>query len=92
MRQASVETGGGGGKDDEETNKMDPALPKSLDRLLTVGDHLIQPPGRRNHDRYYTVVKIRSILQVCNVPRTFRMACFSVLLSELILAPFPPRV
>lgn len=43
MRQASVEWGGGG-KDDEETNKMDPALPKSVDRLLTVGDPLIQPP------------------------------------------------
>lgn len=46
MRQASVEEGGGG-EDDEETNKMGPALPKSADRLLTVGNHLIQPPGKK---------------------------------------------
>lgn len=52
---------------------MDQALPKSLDRFLTVGDHLIHPLGGRNHNPYYTIVKMRSILEVCNVPRTFEM-------------------
>lgn len=60
---------------------MDPALPTSLAGLLTVGDHLIRPPGRRNHNPYNTIVKMRSILEAGNVPRTFQIEHWLVSLS-----------
>lgn len=48
---------------------MDPTLPKSLDRFPHSGGggHLIQPLGGADHRSYYTSVKMRSILEVCNV-------------------------
>lgn len=62
---------------------MDPTLPKSLDRFPHSGrEHLIQPLGGGDHRPYYTSVKMRSILEVCNVLGTSEMLRWLVSLSS----------
>lgn len=57
---------------------MDPTLPKSLDRFPhSGGGHLIQPLGGGDHRSYYTSVKMRSILEVCNVLGTCEISSSS---------------